>query len=98
VAEIKGHVETSNPQLVAVPFLLWYSRVDVPFDTAIYNDQLLICDSNGDGFISTQEAAAFREMARAKATDAESKTADKKSNSLAQHLPPGTPIPPGVVR
>lgn len=49
----------SNPRIVAVPFLLLWSSTDVVSDNGIYNDQLAICDSNGDGFITTDEATTY---------------------------------------
>ena len=51
--------EFSNPQVVAVPFLLWWSSTDVVSDNGIYNDQLAICDTNGDGVITLDEATIY---------------------------------------
>lgn len=49
----------SNPRVVAVPFLLWWSSTDMLSDNALRNDQLSICDVNGDGVISLAEANVF---------------------------------------
>jgi hypothetical protein len=49
----------SNPKVVAVPFLLWYSSTDVVSENGIRNDQLAICDTNGDNVISLDEATIY---------------------------------------
>jgi hypothetical protein len=49
----------SNPRVVAVPFLLWYSSSEVVSDNGIRNDQLAICDANGDNVIALDEATIY---------------------------------------
>ena len=44
-----------------VPFLIGLSRESVPSQNAFYNDQVIRCDINSDGFISDQEANSFSE-------------------------------------
>jgi len=59
VAETKSRKEGSNPRLFAIPFVLWYSRVDAISDNAAHNDAAALCDANGDGLITLQEALAY---------------------------------------
>lgn len=59
VAQAKQHKESSNPKVLAVPLVCWYSRADVLSDNAVYNDQILVCDTNGDRVITNQEAYAY---------------------------------------
>lgn len=95
LADVKAHANSlENPQVVAVPFLFWYSRTDKLSETAVFNDQLLACDTNGDGFITAQEAAAYRDTAKARAAamDAQQDTSDI---SVAQQ--PKANVPPGIV-
>jgi hypothetical protein len=49
----------TNPRVVAVPFLLWWSSTDVVSDNGIYNDQVALCDANGDGVITLDEATMY---------------------------------------
>lgn len=94
LADVKAHPDTgANPQIVAVPLLFWYSSTDQLSDAAIYNDQVLACDRNGDSFITLQEATAFREQAGAKAAAAAKQSAPGEA-SVAQQ-PPKTP--PGII-
>jgi hypothetical protein len=60
VHDLQSHKEGSDIQICAVPFLWWYSSASELSDNAIYNDQISVCDSNGDGLITTDEAMAFR--------------------------------------
>lgn len=89
VVDMKSHKESSNPQVVAIPFVIWLSRMDELSDTAVYNDQLLVCDSNGDGLITTEEAFAFRAMAKSKASEKKSGD-DSNLSQIASKIPPGT--------
>jgi hypothetical protein len=58
--EVKTNLTSvSNPRFVAVPFLLLWGSTDVVSDNGIYNDQLAICDTNGDGVISFDEATTY---------------------------------------
>jgi hypothetical protein len=60
LVEVKSNLSSmSNPKVVAVPFVLWWSSTEVVSDNGIYNDQLAICDINGDGVISLDEANIF---------------------------------------
>lgn len=49
----------SNPRVIAVPFLLWYSSSEVVSDNGIRNDQLAVCDANGDNVITLDEATIY---------------------------------------
>jgi hypothetical protein len=59
LVQAKSDQGMKNPQVFAVPFLLWYSSTDVVSDNGVYNDQLGICDTNGDGYISDREAMIY---------------------------------------
>jgi hypothetical protein len=57
VVEVRSNLAgMSNPKVVAVPFLLWWSSTEVVSDSGIYNDQVAICDVNGDGVVTLDEA------------------------------------------
>jgi hypothetical protein len=87
VTEMKAHKDESNAQVRAVPFLFWYSRVEVPSDNAVYNDQARICDANGDDCITLEEAAAYRARVAEKAKVAETKT--RQNDTASSRSPPG---------
>jgi hypothetical protein len=78
----------SNPRIVAVPFVLWYSSTDVVSDTGIRNDQLAICDVNGDSVITNDEAAAYATrvdelVAQAKAEKAKNEAQIANNSAVA---------------
>jgi hypothetical protein len=87
VTEMKAHKEETNAQVRAVPFLFWYSRVEVPSDNAVFNDQAQICDANGDNIITLEEAAAYRARIAEKAKVAETKT--RQNDTASSRSPPG---------
>lgn len=87
VVKMSDHKEGSNPHVVAIPFLCWYSRVDVPSDNAVYNDQVAACDSNGDGLIATSEAQLFGERVQEQIQLAEAKEKAKQAGAN----PPSAP-------
>jgi hypothetical protein len=79
----------SNPRIIAVPFVLWYSSTDIVSDTGVRNDQLAICDANGDSVITNDEAAYYATrvdelVAKAKAEKA------KTDAQMANNAPPAT--------
>lgn len=84
VTQLKPHQDTANPQVVAVPLLFWYSRTDVLGDGAFYNDQILGCDTDGDGLITLAEAEAFRARAGAEAQAAKSAGSKREGPRLAR--------------
>lgn len=98
-ADMKAHKESTNGNVFFIPFLLWNSRMEVLSDNAIYNDQALACDTNGDGVITLAEAEVYRakvaekvQLAEAKARQNEAKS---DSTSLAQRpADPGKPQDP----
>ena len=60
VVEVRANqTSLNNPHVIAVPFLLWWSSTDVVSDNGIYNDQVAICDTNGDGVITLDEATIY---------------------------------------
>ena len=96
LAEIKPQVSNAdNPQITAVPLLFWYSTTDKLSDTAVRNDQLLICDANGDGFITAQEAAAYHTNAQSQASIAAAKKSERAEPSIARN--PEDHVPPGII-
>lgn len=46
-------------RILAIPFLLAWSREEVLSDNAWYNDQLAACDTNGDNRIALDEAWVY---------------------------------------
>jgi hypothetical protein len=94
VAELKSHKEATNGKVFFVPFIVWYSRMDVLSDNAIYNDQALACDLNGDGLISVQEAFAYSEKMKEKAEQLAKQKAAEESKVAAKPLDGG--LPPGA--
>ncbi len=84
VTQLKPHQGKANPQVVAVPLLFWYSRTDVLGDGAFYNDQILGCDTDGDGLITLAEAEAFRARAGVEAQAAKSAGSKREGPRLAR--------------
>jgi hypothetical protein len=91
VAEVKAfsRTEMSNPRVVAVPFLLWYSSTDVVSDNGIYNDQVAICDTNGDGIISLAEATTY-------AARVDEQTAKREAEKAKMEAQNGQPTGPAA--
>ncbi len=52
----------ARSKVVAIPFLLWWSKMDVLSEGAYYNDQVAACDTDGNGMVSVQEALAYNPM------------------------------------
>jgi hypothetical protein len=84
VHELQAHKKDFDVQVSAVPFLWWYSSTNELSDSAVYNDQISACDTNGDGIISMQEALAYRAIVAEQIRLAEKAKAD-------QHDSPPTP-------
>lgn len=59
VHRMQANKERSQPEVVVIPFLCFTVRMSELSDNAIYNDQAGICDANGDGFITLQEATTY---------------------------------------
>jgi hypothetical protein len=81
----------SNPHVVAVPFLLWWSSTDVVSDNAIRNDQLAVCDTNGDGVITLEEATVY--AARIDEQIAKREAEKAKNNAQLANNQPNAPSP-----
>jgi hypothetical protein len=75
---MKAHKEVSNFQL-SFSLLGWRSQADVLSDNAVYNDEILACDANGDGLITVAEAAAYRARVDAKIAALEAKAKEAKA-------------------
>ncbi|MEN6449424.1 MAG: hypothetical protein ABFC96_02950 [Thermoguttaceae bacterium] len=102
VHQLQAHKETFGGDVLAVPFVCWRSHVNELSDNAVYNDQESACDLNGDGFISLEEALAYRAkvedqvtaMNQAKAADA---TGDSKGSTPVARRPNDLKPPPGLI-
>lgn len=81
--------KATKTKVVAIPFLLWQSRMDVLSDNAYYNDQVVACDTNGDGRITVAEAVAYSP----KFSLEDSVVAGSRSDQVAD-----APMPESVVR
>ena len=71
VHDLQSHKKSYNFQVSAMPVLWWRSSANELSDNAIYNDQISVCDTNGDGVISAQEAMTYRSIVAAQIRDAE---------------------------
>lgn len=57
----KNSDKTDNTR-VGVPFVTFYSKTSVISENAWYNDQITLCDTNGDGTITESEARVYSAM------------------------------------
>ncbi len=55
----KEREQNKRATVLAIPFLLWYSRVDAKSENALFNDEAAVCDADADGRISYAEALAY---------------------------------------
>ncbi len=46
---------------VGIPFLLAWARSERLSENAVHNDQIILCDTNGDGIITDLEALRYRD-------------------------------------
>jgi hypothetical protein len=113
LAEAKNEVKsnTTNPRFVAIPFLLFYSCTDTVSDNGIYNDQVALCDLNGDGVITLDEATTYgskvdeliakhnAEKAKIEAQIANSLPPNARQNSEPSNVQPASyPVQPTSVQ
>jgi hypothetical protein len=93
LVEVRASLNPSatNPKVIAVPFLLWWSSVDVVSDNGIYNDQLAICDTNGDGVITLDESTMY--SARVDEQIAKREAEKAKNNAQLANGQPNEPSP-----
>ena len=73
VNELKAHKKGPEAQVFAIPFLCFFSRTTMLSDNALYNDQAVLCDANGDSLITEQEANAYRAQVTEKIAAARAK-------------------------
>ena len=100
VHQMQAIKESSDPQLLAIPFLFWVSSTRELSDNAIYNDQAALCDLNGDGLITLQEAINYRARVDAiaqKAKAATSTASESKPASPATVTQKQPDTPPGLI-
>jgi hypothetical protein len=60
VNELVAHQKPISGGATCIPFICLISNETKLSDSAIYNDQEPVCDTNGDGVISQEEALAYR--------------------------------------
>jgi hypothetical protein len=53
------HQDPTRSASVGIIFVTWMSWTTTVAEAAFYNDELAVCDTNHDGFISEVEAAAY---------------------------------------
>jgi hypothetical protein len=85
LADVKSRQSMSNPHVLAVPFLLLNSSAEVVSDNGMFNDQALLCDSNGDGIITLKEAQIYAARAEPN-TVQEHDEVDELSYQLAKSI------------
>lgn len=103
VHDLQTRKQNYNFQVSAVPLLWWRSTANELSDNAIYNDQVSVCDTNGDGIISTQEGLTYRSIVTAQIREADQHKfieSHPESTTATKAVPPGVsqPTPPGLVR
>jgi hypothetical protein len=99
LAQAKSNQSMKNPQVFAVPFLLWYSSTDVVSDNGIYNDQVTLCDTNGDGVISNHEALVYAAKADQQVAQRDAaKSGSASEETKTAKLKPGTAETTDAVR
>ena len=76
--------KAAKTDFVAIPFLLWWSKMHVLSEGAYYNDQVAVCDTDGDGLISVGEALAYNP------------TSSLDSSKIAESQPEAGTAPSGV--
>ena len=59
VNQMKANKESKNLQ-VSFSWFFWKSQDEKLSDNAVFNDEAMLCDTNGDGVIAVQEAYAYR--------------------------------------
>jgi hypothetical protein len=85
VSEARAHKKKYESCEFAVPFVCLLSRTSEVSDNAVYNDQVVFCDANGDGLITEQEAAAYRALVAERIrTDGDTSTANQKSGGRSK--------------
>jgi hypothetical protein len=102
VHDLQSHKQPYNFQVSAMPLLWWRSTANELSDNAIYNDQISVCDTNGDNFITMEEAMAYRSIVVSQIRLAEkNKIAESKADASAPPAEPPNQLrtpPPGVIR
>ena len=76
----------ANPRVVAVPFLLWWSSTEVVSGNGIFNDQVAICDANGDRVITLEESLVYAARVDEQVAKNEAKN-NEQSNDGPLHEP-----------
>ena len=100
VHDLQTRKQSYNFQVSAMPLLWWRSSANELSDNAIYNDQISVCDTNGDGVISTQEALTYRSIVAAQISEAakrQTQESHPESPAVTTYDPPASPqtTPPG---
>ena len=95
--------KAAKTDFVAIPFLLWWSKMDVLSDGAYYNDQVAVCDIDGDGLITVGEALAYNPTSslggsKIAQSQPDSGTARSPVQPASLHQPADAPTPEEVLR
>jgi hypothetical protein len=105
VHDLQTRKQSYNFQVSAVPLLWWRSSANELSDNAIYNDQISVCDTNGDGVISTQEGITYRSVVAAQIheVDQHRNQESHQASATVTNIGPPTrpqpaPTPPGLIR
>jgi hypothetical protein len=85
VADKRKYKSLSNPKVTAIPFVLWYSRVDELSDNAVFNDAAAACDADGDRVISLAEALRFQSKVEIEVAAREQR--HREANAVAEVKP-----------
>jgi hypothetical protein len=52
---------SASTRMVAIPFITMHVHSATPSENAFYNDQIAVCDTDGNGWISDSEAISYHE-------------------------------------
>lgn len=61
VAHPNADGDGQSGSFVGIPFLLAWARSERLSKNAVHNDQIILCDTNGDGMITNLEALRYRD-------------------------------------
>jgi hypothetical protein len=88
LAQAKSNKNNANPSVIAVPFLFCFSSTEIVSDNGIYNDQISICDTNGDDLITLEEATIYAAQAESHVATGEIQTLSSRPvNSFTTNQP-----------
>ena len=85
VREMQAHKKNYHSDALAIPFLCLFARTTELLDNAVNNDQVTLCDADGDNVVTEQEAFAYRARVaeKARTDEATARKPDKSSGESA---------------